>query len=81
MEPFQIPSSSMRPGLVVGDFILVNKYAYGLVPVIKPRSSKSASPKRGDVMVFHFPEDPKTDFIKRICQACRATAWLMRTSV
>ena len=67
IEPFQIPSSSMRPGLVVGDFILVNKYAYGLrIPVINTPFIEVGQPARGDVMVFHFPEDPKTDFIKRV---------------
>jgi signal peptidase I len=67
VEPFQIPSSSMRPGLVVGDFILVNKYTYGLrIPVINSVFVPVNQPQRGDVMVFHFPEDPKTDFIKRV---------------
>lgn len=67
VEPFQIPSSSMRPGLIVGDFILVNKYAYGLrIPVINTPFVEVGQPARGDVMVFHFPEDPKTDFIKRV---------------
>lgn len=67
VEPFQIPSSSMRPGLVVGDFILVNKYTYGLrIPVINSVFVPINQPQRGDVMVFHFPEDPKTDFIKRV---------------
>ena len=65
--PFQIPSSSMRPGLVVGDFILVNKYTYGLrIPVLNTVFVPVKQPQRGDVMVFHFPEDPKTDFIKRV---------------
>ncbi|MFO1386152.1 MAG: signal peptidase I [Chitinivorax sp.] len=67
VEPFQIPSSSMRPGLVVGDFILVNKYTYGLrIPVLNTVFMPVKLPQRGDVMVFHFPEDPKTDFIKRV---------------
>lgn len=67
VEPFQIPSSSMRPGLVVGDFILVNKYTYGLrIPVLNTVFVPVKQPQRGDVMVFHFPEDPKTDFIKRV---------------
>lgn len=67
VEPFQIPSSSMRPGLVVGDFILVNKYTYGLrIPVLNTVFIPVKQPQRGDVMVFHFPEDPKTDFIKRV---------------
>lgn len=67
VEPFQIPSSSMRPGLVVGDFILVNKYTYGLrIPVLNTVFMPVKQPQRGDVMVFHFPEDPKTDFIKRV---------------
>lgn len=67
VEPFQIPSSSMRPGLVVGDFILVNKYTYGLrIPVVNSVFVTVNQPQHGDVMVFHFPEDPKTDFIKRV---------------
>lgn len=67
VEPFQIPSSSMRPGLVVGDFILVNKYTYGLrIPVVNSVFVPVNQPQHGDVMVFHFPEDPKTDFIKRV---------------
>ncbi|MBB5020163.1 signal peptidase I [Chitinivorax tropicus] len=67
VEPFQIPSSSMRPGLIVGDFILVNKFAYGLrMPVTNQVVIPIDMPKRGDVMVFHFPEEEKIDYIKRV---------------
>ncbi|WP_249383859.1 signal peptidase I [Chitinivorax sp. B] len=67
VEPFQIPSSSMRPGLIVGDFILVNKFAYGLrMPVTNQVVVPIGTPARGDVMVFHFPEDEKIDYIKRV---------------
>ncbi|MGB9428367.1 MAG: signal peptidase I [Gammaproteobacteria bacterium] len=57
VEPFHIPSSSMVPTLLVGDFILVNKFDYGLrLPVIHTKIIPIGEPKRGDVMVFHFPE-------------------------
>lgn len=65
-EPFQIPSESMVPTLEVGDFILVNKYTYGLrLPVIRNKVVEINSPKRGDVMVF-FPPHKKQYFIKRV---------------
>lgn len=65
-EPFKIPSSSMRPTLEVGDFILVNKFAYGLrLPVIGTKVAEVDQPRRGDVMVF-FPPDDKRYFIKRV---------------
>ena len=65
-EPFQIPSASMVPTLKVGDFILVNKYAYGLrLPVIRTKVASVSEPRRGDVMVF-FPPDDKRYFIKRV---------------
>ena len=67
VEPYQIPSSSMRPGLVVGDFILVNKFAYGLrVPILNDVAIPVGTPQHGDVMVFNYPVDPKVNFIKRV---------------
>jgi signal peptidase I len=67
VEPFKIPSSSMVPTLLVGDFILVNKFTYGVrLPVVNRKIVELGSPKRGDVMVFRFPEDPSLDYIKRV---------------
>ncbi|MDO5640441.1 MAG: signal peptidase I [Neisseria sp.] len=65
-EPFQIPSSSMRPGLVVGDFILVNKFSYGIrMPVINNVLVPVGEVQRGDVVVFNYPENTKINYIKR----------------
>ncbi len=66
-EPFKIPSESMLPTLQVGDFILVNKFTYGVrLPVINKKIVETGSPQRGDVMVFRYPPDPTKDFIKRV---------------
>jgi signal peptidase I len=66
-EPFKIPSGSMNPTLLAGDYILVNKFSYGLrVPVLNSVFLNTGKPKHGDVMVFHFPPNPKIDYIKRV---------------
>lgn len=66
-EPFQIPSGSMLPTLKIGDFILVNKFDYGLrLPVLGNTVFEVGEPKRGDVMVFKYPEDSRINFIKRV---------------
>lgn len=72
-EPFNIPSGSMIPSLLVGDYLFVSKYSYGYsrhslplsLPLI-PGRVLSSEPKRGDVAVFKLPKDNKTDYIKRI---------------
>jgi len=67
VEPFKIPSGSMMPTLLVGDFILVNKYTYGIrLPVINKKVVELNNPARGDVMVFRYPGDPSLDYIKRV---------------
>lgn len=66
-EPFKIPSGSMIPTLLVGDFILVNKYAYGVkLPVLNTKVLSVGEPNRGDVVVFRYPVDPSVNFIKRL---------------
>lgn len=66
-EPFRIPSGSMMPTLLHGDFILVNKFSYGLrLPVFHNRFWANGRPKRGDVIVFRYPQNPSLDYIKRV---------------
>lgn len=66
-EPFRIPSGSMMPTLLVGDFILVNKFGYGIrLPVADVKIIGVGEPERGDVIVFRSPENPETPFIKRV---------------
>ncbi len=67
VEPFKIPSGSMMPTLLAGDFILVNKFTYGLrVPILNNTFIEVGKPERGDVFVFHYPPDPSIDYIKRV---------------
>jgi len=67
VEPFKIPSGSMMPTLLIGDFILVNKYTYGIrLPVMNKKVMEMNNPERGDVMVFRYPADPGLDYIKRV---------------
>lgn len=67
VEPFKIPSGSMLPTLLVGDFILVNKFTYGIrLPVINLKVVTVNQPRRGEVMVFRYPENPTLDYIKRV---------------
>ncbi len=67
VEPFRIPSNSMMPTLLTGDFILVNKFTYGLrLPVADKKIVDINEPRRGDVVVFRYPLDPSVDYIKRV---------------
>ena len=67
VEPFKIPSGSMIPTLLIGDFILVNKYDYGIrLPVVNKKIIDVGEPQRGDVMVFRYPKDESLDYIKRV---------------
>ena len=66
-EPFRIPSASMMPTLLIGDFLLVNKFTYGVrLPIINEKIIPINEPKRGDIVVFRFPKDPTVDYIKRV---------------
>ncbi|MDD5035017.1 MAG: signal peptidase I [Methylococcaceae bacterium] len=67
VEPFRIPSASMMPTLLIGDFILVNKFTYGIrLPVLNQKIIEMNEPKRGDIVVFRFPKDPSVNYIKRV---------------
>ena len=67
VEPFKIPSGSMLPTLLIGDFILVNKFTYGIrVPIVNVKILDVNQPQRGEVMVFRYPENQSLDYIKRV---------------
>ncbi len=67
MEPFRIPSGSLEPTLLIGDFLLVNKFAYGVrLPVWETKVINISHPKTGEIAVFRWPPDPSMDFIKRV---------------
>ncbi|MCJ7663099.1 MAG: signal peptidase I, partial [Desulfobacterales bacterium] len=67
VQAFKIPSSSMEPTLLVGDHILVNKFTYGIrIPVIGKKAFSFSKPRRGDIIVFIFPNDRSKDYIKRV---------------
>jgi signal peptidase I len=67
VEPFRIPSGSLEPTLLVGDFVAVNKFAYGLrLPVLESKFLNVGHPKRGDIAVFRWPPAPSYDYIKRV---------------
>ncbi len=67
VEPFKIPSGSMLPTLEIGDFILVNKFDYGIrLPILNKKIVAIGEPQRGDVMVFRYPKDSSLDYIKRV---------------
>ncbi len=67
VQAFDIPSGSMEPTLLAGDYILVNKFIYGMrIPYVNARIFSYKEPKRGDVIVFIYPKDPSKDYIKRV---------------
>jgi signal peptidase I len=81
-EPFRIPSDSMMPTLVHGDFIFVNKWRYGLrLPVVNTRIAEIGEPKRGDVVVFRKPSDPSLVLIKRLVGMPGDTVQVIGTQV
>lgn len=66
-EPFRIPSGSLEPTLLVGDFLIVNKFAYGLrLPVVEKQIIPVSKPQKGDIAIFRWPPNPSFDYIKRV---------------
>ncbi len=67
VEPFHIPSGSLTPSVLIGDFVVTEKYAYGLrLPIIHDKILSTGEPRRGDIFVFRWPVNPSIDFIKRV---------------
>jgi signal peptidase I len=67
IQAFKIPSGSMEPTLWVGDYLLVNKFIYGIkIPLTETKVFRFVNPRRGDIIVFPYPKDPSKDFIKRV---------------
>ena len=67
IQAFKIPSGSMKPTLQIGDHILVTKFIYGIkIPIIRKTLASISEPKRGDMVVFIYPEDRSKDFVKRV---------------
>jgi signal peptidase I len=67
VEPFRIPSPSLEPTLLIGDFVAVNKFIYGIrLPVVEKKIINISQPKRGDIVVFRWPPNPEFDYIKRV---------------
>src|ERR1035437_8779358 len=67
IQAFKIPSGSMKPTLQIGDHIMVSKFSYGVkIPIIRKTIVPISDPKRGDIVVFIYPEDRSLDFIKRV---------------
>lgn len=66
-EPFHIPSGSLMPSVQIGDFVVTEKYAYGLrLPITHTKILNTGAPRRGDIFVFRYPPHPNVDFIKRV---------------
>lgn len=66
-EPYRIPTGSLQPTLPIGDFIIVNKFAYGLrLPLIHTKILSIKEPKHGDLAIFRFPPEPSIDYVKRV---------------
>ena len=67
IQPFRVPTGSLEPTVLPGDFIAVNQYAYGLrLPVLHTKIYDIGEPKRGDIVVFHYPPDPSVNYVKRV---------------
>ena len=82
VQAFDIPSGSMKPTLLPGDYILVNKFTYGMrIPFTNTRIFSYKEPKRGDVIVFIYPKDPSKDFIKRVIGMQGETVQIIRGKI